>query len=168
MRTASRLDARASSPGSDDALAGLERDHRRVDTLFARALLTTSGDCRHELTERIAEELTAHAELEEQVVYPAIAQVLTSAPWLVDAASAEHDEMRALIGQLQSATDDATILLSLRMLQIAVLAHVTVEEGEIFPAYRQAAPMKAWEELTERVASHGDADVLSRGRGGSR
>lgn len=137
MRTASRLDAVESVDDQGDALSQLQTDHRRVERLFARAGLC-SGPERRELVAQIIDALTAHAEQEETVVYPRIAQALPAAPWLIERSVEDHEQMRVVMAALAEADDERSLALGLRALQQVVQAHVAVEEGEIFPAFRQA------------------------------
>ncbi|MEZ5406437.1 MAG: hemerythrin domain-containing protein [Acidimicrobiales bacterium] len=154
MRTASRLDATLSGADQGDALSQLEIDHRRVDSLFARASLSPHGPARRALVDQILEELTTHAELEETVVYPRIAQALPAAPWLVETSVEEHDEMRTVMAVLRTAEDEQSMLIGIRALQLIVQAHVAVEEGEIFPAFRQMATPDTLRSLDDEAAAH--------------
>ncbi len=154
MRTASRLDATTSTADHDDALSQLEIDHRRVDALFARASLLPHGPSRRARVDEILQELTAHADLEEAVVYPRIAQALPAAPWLVETSTEDHDEMRVLMAALAGAEDEQSLLIGLRALQLVVQAHVAVEEGEIFPAFRQMATPDTLRTLDDEAAAH--------------
>lgn len=151
MRTLSRLDA-TSSMDRGDALADLEADHRQVESLFARASLC-HGLERVAAARQATAALQAHAELEETVVYPVIAGALPGAPWLVDTSLHDHDEIRVMIAALEDATDDVTVLAALRALQLLVQAHVAVEEGEIFPAFRQAVDADALADLGAQAAA---------------
>ncbi len=154
MRTASRLDATTSGADQGDALSQLEIDHRRVETLFARACLQTQGPSRRALVDQILTELTTHAELEETVVYPRIAQALPAAPWLVETSIDDHDEMRSVMAVLEGAEDEQSLLIGIRTLQLVVQAHVAVEEGEIFPAFRQMATPDTLRTLDDEAAAH--------------
>lgn len=154
MRTASRLDATTSGADQGDALSQLEIDHRRVETLFARACLQTHGPSRQALVDQILKELTTHAELEETVVYPRIAQALPAAPWLVETSIEDHDEMRSVMAVVESAEDEQSLLIGIRALQLVVQAHVAVEEGEIFPAFRQMATPDTLRTLDDEAATH--------------
>lgn len=158
MRTASRLDATVSGADQGDALSLLEIDHRRVESLFARASLAPHGPSRRDLVDQILEELRTHAELEETVVYPRIAQALPAAPWLVETSVEDHDEMRAVMAVLEAAEDEQSMLIGLRALQLAVQAHVAVEEGEIFPAFRQMATPDTLRTLDDEAAAHRNGD----------
>ncbi len=158
MRTASRLDATLSGADQGDALSQLETDHRRVESLFARASLAPHGPARQALVAQILEALTVHAELEETVVYPRIAQALPAAPWLVETSVEDHDEMRAVMAVLGEAQDEQSVLIGLRALQLIVQAHVAVEEGEIFPAFRQMATPDTLRTLDDEAATHRTGD----------
>jgi hemerythrin superfamily protein len=152
MRTASRLPAAASTSGTGDALDLLERDHRRVEALFARSALVT-GQAWRETVARIVHELTVHGALEEQVVYPAVADVLGTGGSLIDEAIDDHAEIKALVARLKGARgEDAQELDDLRRLQLTVQQHVTIEEGEVFPAYRRLATDEALRELDASAA----------------
>jgi len=152
MRTASRLPNVASTSGAGDALDDLERDHRQVETMFARASLTT-GEHRARLVRYIAYALTVHAELEEKVVYRAIAATVGSGELLIDRAEDEHDEMKQIIARLAKANGDEVELVDdLRALQLVVLQHVAVEEGSVFPAFREAATTAAMTDLETKAA----------------
>ncbi len=153
MRTASRLDATLSYADQEDALSQLEIDHRRVESLFARASLAPHGLVRRALVDQILAELSTHASLEETVVYPRIAETLPAAPWLVETSMEEHDEMRAVMAVLEAADDEQSMLIGLRALQLLVQAHVAVEEAEIFPAFRQMATPDTLQTLDDEAAA---------------
>jgi hemerythrin superfamily protein len=131
MRSATRLPSTSSTSGRGDCLDDLEHDHRLVDTLFACAW-TTAADERRALIDAIDAALSAHAELEETLVYPAIADAVTGGDVLVDRARAEHAQIKALLAGLTDA-DTSTIDEDLRALQVAVLQHVAAEEAFVFP-----------------------------------
>jgi hypothetical protein len=152
MRTSTRLPSESSTIGTGDALDLLQQDHRRVETLFARSALV-SGPAWAETVAMITQELTTHAELEETVVYPALAAALGPGGPLVDRAQAEHDDIKGLLERLSKATGEGVSdVQDLRALQLAVQQHVTVEEGELFAAFRLAASPQALAELDRQAA----------------
>jgi hypothetical protein len=136
MRSAQRLEPTSSTAGTGDAMDLLQEDHRRVETLFAKASMA-GGDARRSAIDLILQELDQHAQLEETLVYPAIAKVLVGGEVLADRSVAEHDEMRSLMAVLARPGPEPTELEALARLQVVVQAHVAVEEGELFPAFRQ-------------------------------
>jgi hemerythrin superfamily protein len=153
VHDAQRLPAEASTTGSGDPLDELEREHRLVEQLFARASLVR-GDARFALLGSIVEALTAHTAVEEDAVYPAISATLAGGDVLVERHRAEHKEIDGLLDRIERAkADDASLQSQLRELQMAVQAHVAVEEGELFPAYRAIASPDDIRELAESVAA---------------
>jgi hemerythrin superfamily protein len=149
MHDAQRLPPEASTTGTGDALDRLERDHRLVEQLFARASLV-HGEARLPIIGAIVAALSEHATLEEEVVYPAIAEVVAGGELLTERHRAEHDEMKRLLERVGRATSDGPELeADLRSLQLTVQAHVAVEEGELFPAYRATASPQDVGQLTK-------------------
>jgi hemerythrin superfamily protein len=149
MRDAQRLRPDESTTGTGDALDRLERDHRLVEQLFARVSLVR-GEARLPLLAAIVQALTDHAALEEDVVYPAIAAVVGGGELLTERHRAEHEEMKRLLERIGTADADGPDLeADLRALQLTVQAHVAVEEGELFPAYRTTASPKDIRQLTK-------------------
>jgi hemerythrin superfamily protein len=146
MRNATRLPSDSSTSGTGDALDDLEHDHRAVDTLFAR-VWTVAPDERVEVVAGIVAALTAHAELEEQVAYPAIADVVVGGDELIARARAEHAQIKALLDRVSKA-DAETLATDLRALQTVVLQHVSGEEAVVFPAFRSAASARGTADLT--------------------
>jgi hemerythrin superfamily protein len=154
MHDAQRLPPEASTTGTADALDQLERDHRLVEQLFARVSLV-HGDPRLPIIAEIITSLNAHATLEEEVVYPAIAEVVAGGDLLTARHRDEHDEMKRLLDRVGGATSDGPELESdLRRLQLIVQAHVAVEEGELFPAYRTTASQRDVRQLTKTAKAH--------------
>ena len=151
MRSVSRLSSSSSTIGTGDALDRLQQDHRQVETLFAQASLSP-GVTRARTVRLITHALTVHARLEEEVIYPAIADALGAGRSLVDQAVAEHDEMKGLIARLErSDPSDVEVLDDLRALHLLVQQHVAVEEGEVFPVFRARASAAEMDRLTRKA-----------------
>ena len=118
----------------------LDADHLAVKHLlveYARLAHSAAdaGEERASIARRICDELTVHAQIEEEIFYPAVRAAAPDAQ--VDRAEHEHAEAEALIEQLRamSADDerfDATVL----ALGKAVMQHVQEEEGELFALAR--------------------------------
>lgn len=109
----------------------LRRDHAEVNTLFEQFGQTppTSSARRQELMDTIAEELEVHAQVEEEIFYPALRDVSN----LVDHAREEHNHVRTLIGAAEGrdpGSQEFTAKVS--ELKNAVLEHVREEEGQMF------------------------------------
>lgn len=124
------------------ALALLSADHRALGRLFAHyeALVGDAADAeaRGRLVGQICQVLTAHATVEEEILYPAARRALQDDE-LIDAALGEHDGMRALVEAIEALDAgherfDALVI----MLARAVRAHVRQEEGELFARLESA------------------------------
>jgi hemerythrin superfamily protein len=113
-----------------DPIALLEQGHRKVETLFAQWQQSKAAT----VAEQICMELTVHATVEEQSVYPVLAQDVPEGAELEEEAEQEHAEAKQLIADNQQAgfsgpkVDEA-----METLISAVTHHVEEEESEIFP-----------------------------------
>jgi len=120
-----------------DAVSLLSSDHAEVKQMFEeyRQLVQDSAgdDRRGELAGQICSALTVHAEIEEDIFYPALRESLED-DLALDQAEVEHDIARDLIEQIESMEPDDA-LFDARMLVLAeyVEHHVQEEENEIFP-----------------------------------
>ena len=132
-----------------DVIELLEKDHREVEDLFAKAK-EISGAAKQQVVTKIASELTIHAEVEEEVVYPAMRQAgLTD---LVQEAEQEHQKVKELVAQLESmdgSTNDVDPILG--QLEGDVSHHVEEEETEAFPKFREAVDQQTLQALGDQV-----------------
>lgn len=138
--------AKKSSPRSSaaplDALALLENDHKEVRKLFKAyeklAKAESASDERQELAQRICTMLTVHAEIEEEIFYPAMREALEEDD-LLDEAEVEHASAKDLIGQLEAMdADDDLYDAKVTVLGEYIEHHVREEENEMFPKARRA------------------------------
>ena len=132
----------ASSADPSDALTLLANDHQEVNKLFkAYEKLVkdeAEGDERREIAQQICEMLTTHAEIEEEIFYPALREAL-DADDLLDEAEVEHATVKDLISQIESMDpDDELYDAKVTVLGEYVQHHVNEEEKEIFPKARKA------------------------------
>jgi len=132
-----------------DVIKLLETDHREVEDLFSKAE-SISGAAKQQVVTKICTELTIHAEVEETHVYPAMESAgLTD---LVSEAEEEHQKVKDLVAQLESmdgATSDVDPVLA--ELKQNVQHHVSEEESEAFPKFREAVDQATLQELADRV-----------------
>lgn len=122
------------------AIELLESDHRNVDALFKKYEQEKDGDeeTKRALAERICGELTAHAQLEEEIFYPWLRDNLEEDEMeMVEEAQVEHNGAKDLIAQIEAAsTVDETYDAKVKVLGEYIKHHVKEEEEEIFPAVR--------------------------------
>ncbi|MGQ0749179.1 MAG: hemerythrin domain-containing protein [Betaproteobacteria bacterium] len=107
-------------------------DHARVLSDFHGYRLDFSPIAKRALADNICLELELHAQLEEEIVYPAMRFV---DPALVDKGVPEHDEMRRLIALLR-ATPPASPEYDVKFMELmcSVMHHVADEETALLPA----------------------------------
>jgi hemerythrin superfamily protein len=117
-----------------NAVKLLKADHKEVAALFKK--FETSDDPeKGEIAEQICQMLAVHAQIEEEIFYPAARAGLEEDDAdLVDEATVEHASMKDLVSQIESA-DPADDLFDakVKVLGEYVTHHVKEEEGELFP-----------------------------------
>jgi hemerythrin superfamily protein len=126
-----------------NALELLDADHIAVKHLlveYARlafAAPQASVSDRRELAIRICQELTVHAQIEEEVFYPAVRKAVPDAIPLLDEAQAEHQQVKELVAQIQG-MDKAGPRMDDLVAKLASLVehHVKEERDELFPKTR--------------------------------
>jgi hemerythrin superfamily protein len=114
-----------------DATDMIRADHGRVLATFHRYKTDSSAATRRALAATICLALEVHAELEEEIFYPAMASVDSA---LVGKFTSEHDRMRGSIAALRNAAPhdpqyDARVMELMR----EVMHHVADEETELLP-----------------------------------
>jgi hypothetical protein len=128
-----------------DACELLDADHLAVKHLFVdyARLAFASGDAAADvklaLARKICSELTVHAQIEEEIFYPALRGEIDE-PQLLDEAEAEHAEAKAMIAQIeQMPAADAAMDELVAQLNCAIEHHVKEERDELFPKARASA-----------------------------
>lgn len=120
---------------ASDALALLKGDHKAVRELFDEyETLGKDGDDaeKQALAARICMEITVHAQIEEELFYPALREALDEQD-LLDEAEVEHNSARELIAQIESmAPGEELYDAKVTVLGEYVNHHVEEEEKEIF------------------------------------
>jgi hemerythrin-like domain-containing protein len=129
-----------------DAITLLKADHQRVRDLFAQYEATENAETKRTLAEQVFVELEMHAQLEENVFYPAVNEETDEGPELVKESLSEHETVKNLIQELRSMAPD-TEEFDARFHELIqnVEHHVEEEEAEMFPL----AEEELAEDLTE-------------------
>ena len=120
------------------AIELLESDHRKVEALFEQYEDEKEGDeeTKRSIAEKICKELTAHAQLEEELFYPWLRENLEEDEMeMVEEAYVEHASAKDLIAQIEAGGSiDAAYDAKVKVLQEYIKHHVQEEENEIFEA----------------------------------
>jgi hemerythrin-like domain-containing protein len=125
---------RNDDPHPADAIAMLKVDHQRIRDLFAHYEATTNPKAQWTIAEEVLGELEVHAQLEEQVFYPAIADQSDEGERLAQGSLEEHQILRQLIHELRAMGPqihgfDAQFNVLIQNVE----DHVEYEEAELFP-----------------------------------
>src|SRR5438105_4972793 len=128
----------ATTGASADALELLTSDHRAVEQLFHQLNNASANtDIARHVAEEIVTELSVHAAIEEQVLYPGLRTTGAEGDRLADRSLYEHQEMKELLAEVDGRpVDDASVQSVFTRLQTSVERHVGEEEGVIFPLLR--------------------------------
>ena len=118
---------------SKEATAMLRADHQLVSKLFDEYEATRSSSKKMQLVARICTELTVHAQIEEEIFYPAVKQALNDDE-LVPEATVEHATLKDLIAQIEGIEPDGEMFdAKVKVLSEYVKHHVKEEQNEMFP-----------------------------------
>ena len=135
-----------------DAVALLKQDHRTVEELFRRYESMDDGEERTEIVRQFTRELSVHAAIEEQVLYPEVKDVLPQGRSMAEEAIQEHQEAKEALADLErmDATDPGFDR-KVRTLIADVRHHVEEEENEMLPRLASAVPASTLDELGEKM-----------------
>ncbi len=143
---------------SVDAVALLANDHRSMEAMFSNLQRSSSGTPdidRATVVQQLIEELSVHAEIEEEHLYPAIRQHVANGDELADHAEDEHAQVKEMLDQLEGMdphSDEAAALI--QELQQNMEEHVQEEEGPdgLFAMLRSAMDTDALKDLGSELA----------------
>lgn len=134
--------AKAPSNTGTDAITLLTQDHKAVQKIFKEfdKLKQNGGNDeeKSELVTRACQELTVHAQIEEEIFYPAVRAAIEDED-LMDEAEVEHGTAKELIAQLES-MEPGNDLYDARFTVLGeyINHHVKEEQDEMFPKARKA------------------------------
>ena len=117
---------------SVDVFEMLKSDHRHVQDLFSK-FEDADKRTRTAIAEEALNGLEVHAALEEELVYPAIAEVVEEKD-IVNEAKEEHHVAKFLIKELRKMdAGEEEFATKFKVLGEIVKHHIEEEEGEMFP-----------------------------------
>jgi hypothetical protein len=126
------------STRAPDAIAMLRADHERVTEMFERyeGLRTVSQKAK--LASEICREISVHAQLEEEIFYPAVREAIEDDD-LMDEADVEHQSAKDLCAQIEeSSAGDELFDARVKVLGEYIKHHVKEEQNEMFAQVRKS------------------------------
>ncbi|HUH01942.1 MAG TPA: hemerythrin domain-containing protein [Kofleriaceae bacterium] len=129
----------------------LLQQHTVVRDLFSEYEKAEDGRARRAIFMRIADNLAAHATIEEQIFYPAAYQG-DELEDLLEEAVEEHLSMKRIIADLlDMSVTDPSFDAKVTVLREQVEHHVAEEEGELFPKIEHTLDRSELEELGDEM-----------------
>ena len=122
---------------TQDAVALLKQDHRTVEDLFAKFEKASGDGRKQKLAMEICTELSIHAQIEEEIFYPACEGKVEED--LLKEAFVEHDGAKMLIAQIMTGEpSDEFYDAKVKVLQEQIEHHVEEEEKRMEGMFSQA------------------------------
>ncbi len=116
-----------------DATALLKADHTLVSQLFDEYEAARATSKKKQLVAQICKELSVHAQIEEEIFYPAVKAALKDKE-LVPEATVEHATLKDLIAQIEGIEPNGEMYdAKVKVLSEYVKHHVKEEQNEMFP-----------------------------------
>ena len=139
-----------------DAITLLKDDHKTVEALFKR--FEKAGDRAHTekraVVDRIIEELSKHAAIEEQLFYPVVRATVPDTEDIALESLEEHHIVKWVLSELDSMTpEDERFDAKVTVLIENVRHHVEEEETEFFPMVRDELGRTALADLGDAMAT---------------
>jgi hemerythrin superfamily protein len=127
---------RSTSSKAQDATVLLKSDHKRVSDLFTEYEAAYSNTKKKQIVDEICKELTIHAQIEEEIFYPAVKRALKDKE-LIPEAKVEHATLKELIAQVKEEEPNSEMFdAKIKVMHEYVKHHVKEEQNEIFPKAR--------------------------------
>jgi hemerythrin superfamily protein len=135
-----------------DIIELLEQDHRTVDELFRRFNLSDQAESQKDLGKKIVHELSVHAAVEEQFVYPLIRTSVDGGGELANHSIEEHSEVKRLLSDIEKQeAGSSEYTTTMNQVIESVRHHVEEEQNEIFPKLREATDAEKRAKVGELV-----------------
>ena len=137
-----------------NALTLLKQDHNNVDALFERfeQLGDVGMETKREVVDKIIEQLSVHAAIEEQLFYPAVREAVAGSEDTVLEALEEHHVAKWTLSELEKmAPSDERFDAKVKVLIESIRHHVEEEDTELFPKVREAMSNEQLEKLGDAM-----------------
>ena len=137
-----------------DAITLLKQDHRTVEELFQRFEQASDRaiKAKRQVADRIIKELSIHAVIEEQLLYPAAREKDEELAGLVLRSLEEHHIVKWSLSELEKMDiEDERFTAKMLVLIENVRQHVKEEERELLPRFKRALNREELDALGENL-----------------
>jgi hemerythrin superfamily protein len=137
-----------------DAITLLKQDHKTIEGLFQKFEQAgpRADKTRRKVADKIIEELSVHAVIEEQVFYPVVREFVPDTEDTVLESLEEHHVAKWVASEVDGMPPDAErFKAKVTVLIENVRHHIEEEEEELFPDVRKALGRNQLQELGEAM-----------------
>jgi hemerythrin superfamily protein len=132
---------RTAKGNGSDAIKLLKADHKEVSALFEayEKLGEKAQTKKKQIAGKICKALSVHAQIEEEIFYPAVRAEMDEEE-LLDEAEVEHGSIKDLVGEIEGGLGgeiDGKFDAKVKVLSEWVKHHVKEEQNEMFPKVRE-------------------------------
>jgi len=132
----------------------LKEDHQKIKELMEKyeELGQDETEQKEDIFAMLRAELSDHATIEEEIFYPAIAQVdVSDAEERVQEAEEEHKIVRTLLDEMSELSPgELEFEAKMKVLQEGVLHHAAEEEKKLFKIFKKL-PRDVQDDISERL-----------------
>jgi hemerythrin-like domain-containing protein len=133
----------------NDPVAILKRDHREVSEMLKQLGESKPGATRRRTTQKLVAALELHMAIEEELVYPLVAERVGSEE--EQEAAIEHDLARTGIEKMSELVDRPGFGAAVAMVTAGIKHHVKEEETEVFPKLKSELDRSELADLGDAV-----------------
>ena len=135
----------------NDPMTILKADHREAKKLLTALAESEEGSEREEMATKLEAALTLHMQIEESIIYPAVATNVGRED--EEEAEIEHGLAREGLAKMMNMVEVPGFGAAVEMLKGGIEHHVDEEENEILPALKEALPRAEWLALGDALAA---------------
>jgi hypothetical protein len=116
----------------------IRQDHKKVAGLFKKFDQATTSAAKKRIVHKVVKALDMHAQLEEEIFYPAVRKQLGEEEMLEEAYN-EHQQAKEILRELEAMdVEDERLQPKFSELIECVQHHVEEEEGELLPMVEES------------------------------
>lgn len=160
MQTVAKTEKSRTRGRTQEATTMLRSDHKHLNDLFSQYEEMKSASQKKALVAKICAEFKIHAQLEEEIFYPAVKKALNDDE-MIPEGLVEHATISNLIGQVEGKEPDGEMFdAKIKVMAEYVKHHVKEEQQEMFP--KAKASKLDMRDLGAKMASR-KTELLAQG-----
>ncbi len=139
----------------NDPIQILKADHREVEQILRKLADSDEGNEREALVDELAMKLNLHMDIEEQIVYPSLAEEVGEEDR--EEAEVEHELARTGLATVVQLVREPGFGAAVEMLAAGIKHHVDEEESELLPDLKDELEPAEWAALGDAIAAAKEA-----------